>query len=214
MYIDAHAIVLSSQPLGEYDALVRVLSLEHGLLNLILRGVRRGQSRLKILKEPGIYARLHCWARPDVSALPQLLTGRTIEIFDGLRRDFALFESMLGLLRFGEMFLTPYDTRSEEKFLLLLETLSRLTCGGCQEAAWPALGFKLKMLELSGWRFSSSEPARGFLDAKMRAICGSLERGVFPADEPAPPEAALRLLDGYAQGLSGIRYGHNTAHVS
>ncbi|MBI4369310.1 MAG: hypothetical protein HY547_03660 [Elusimicrobia bacterium] len=200
MYFGTLAITLSSFPVGEADVLLRVCSPDYGLLVLRQRSARCGSSRLKIFKEPGVFADAHCWGRPSDHSAAQLLTGRPLEIFERLRRDEEKLIYLGQALALTQRFLLPHDPKAEAKFLLLIEFLARLDSGF--DGILGMVLLQLKMLELSGWKFSTSEPARQFLDAKMRNQSQLLEIGILPSSNSGfDGERLMKILDFYAQGL-------------
>lgn len=179
VYITTKAVVLSSQPQGEYDYLIRVLSEAYGLMTLKMRGVRRPTSRLKIFKEPGVFADLHVWMNPRQTGMARLLTGQVFEDFSQIRHDIARWLAVSQILNFTELFLTPFDPKAQEKLLVVLETLSRLADALPSQTEALVLAAKLKTLDLSGWKFSATQIA-SLLDANIKEICVMLESGFFP----------------------------------
>ena len=179
-YFSAEAVVLRSGARGEFDAYVILCSPQYGLLTLKMPGVRRARSKLKPFKEPAIHAELHCYGKPNQNRIPTLLTGRILGSFESLRTSYGKLKCALSILRFSELFLTPFDPKAKEKFLLLIETMNQLTrcpdsVGRTPFGGFPLLAYKLKVLDLSGWRFSASDAARTILDDKMLGHCENLE---------------------------------------
>ena len=183
--------------------LVRLLSADYGLLRSRLRGVRRATSRLKILKEPGVFADLHFWGRPSAE-ISQLLTGVTLESFVGARDRWQRLCAVAGILAFAEAFTTPFDSRSKDKLALTLECLGRLDGAKANNANEEGLvlAYKLRFLDLSGWRFSVNDTARFSLDAKMQNLCRAFEEGKWPAvEEEGFLRSVERAVDLYADAL-------------
>ncbi|MBI4063082.1 MAG: recombination protein O N-terminal domain-containing protein [Elusimicrobia bacterium] len=201
MYFDTQALILKSEPVAEHDYLIRALSEDCGILTARLRGVRRGSSRLKIFKEPGVFADMHLWGDPGHGGVCTFLTGRALEDFGFVRRDMESWESFLGILEFTRLFSIPFDFRSREKLQLILQTLKRGVF--TEESLRPALFLKirLKILELSGWKFSDSETARRFLDAKIREFCRVFEEGSIPPLDEESRRAIEQILGLYTTSL-------------
>jgi len=193
-------LILYSFPIGEFDFLVRALSGERGLLTLKLRGARRPRARLRFLKEPGIFADLHLYGKPEQAKPVQMLTGTILESFEGARENFENFHAAADVLKFARDFSTAFDSRSQEKLCLTLETLARLALG--PSPAYAVIAYKLKMLEMSGWKLSSSELALTGFDPAAVALCERLEQGGRPLGHEAGLAAKLeRMLALHAERL-------------
>lgn len=201
MYLKTNAIILRSTPVGEFDFWVRAASAQWGLMTLVLRGARRPGARLKFLKEPGIYADLQLYGKPSGDRTMQLLTGTILESFLEWRESLESFRRGLGLLRFSETFMTPFDPKAEEKVCLILETLACLAQGFTSREAL-ALSFKLKMLDLSGWRLSANNAA-SYLDPLTQDACLALESGRLAAVEPQSLATLDSVVSLYVDRLIG-----------
>ncbi len=190
MYFSTQAVILSSWPLGDYDCLIYALAREHGLLTLKLCGARRSRSRLSALKEPGMLADLLCYGRQQ-AGICRLITGKLVEEFLPMRADWRSMAAALGLLRFTQRLLTPYDPRADEKFALLLETLAKSSSSHDLKAV--VIEHKLKMFELSGWQLSASDLAKERFDDSMRELCRCAEQGRWPSDATADGRSLERF---------------------
>lgn len=203
-YFGTQAVVLSSRFQGEFDAQVALATPQWGLLQAKMPGVRRGRSRLKPLKEAGVWVDVNLYGKPGQSRPLTLLTGRIVKSFGGLRTNLEAFKLLFETLRFSEVFLVLFDSQSQEKFNLLVRTLEALESDSDSGLAQGlALSYKLKVLDLSGWRFSASDWARASLDDKMIQLCKNLEAGVTFAQEKAAVKKLEYFMELYTEGLAG-----------
>ncbi|MBI4669883.1 MAG: recombination protein O N-terminal domain-containing protein [Elusimicrobia bacterium] len=215
MYFETFAVILSSEPSGEFDYIVHLLCGRRGLVTARLQSARKAGSRLKILKEPGVYAALHLWSRDQTAGtICRLLTGQVLEIFPQARCGGQTLEWLIVALNFARTFLTPFDMRAGEKMSLVLETLAKLNSMNVELPA-TMLGYKLKMLELSGWKLSKADTGLRFLDTNSRRLCAALEEGRplgeprQGAGRPLSPDESLTIekiekgLALYAENLAG-----------
>lgn len=175
-YLNTQALILSSRPRGDYDMWVSLASPDFGLTQAKMTGVRRPRSRLKALKEPGVFADIQLYGKIGQANPLTLLTGKVIDDFAGLRRDFNALKSSLDLLRFAEAFLTPFDSRADDKLNLLLDALRGLSQSNAQDIVGRILAVaKVQILNLSGWRFGLSDVAKTALSPSLLSFCETLE---------------------------------------
>lgn len=205
MYFNTCAIILASEPIGEYDYLVDVCSGQFGLLRLKLSGARRPGGRLKIFKEAAHFVDLQLYGRlsSEQNFSLKILTGRVLESFASVRLAPQSLAIALAVLDFTKLFLVPFDQRSQEKLELLLETLGylsfSLTIHSLQALI---LVYKLKVLRLSGWSFVASDLAQSALDPELKEKLRLLEEGSFESPMGTVPlEKFNRILELHVQKI-------------
>lgn len=141
----AEGIILRSRQLGDADRLITFISLEHGKVVAVARGVRRPGSRLA----PGVqlftHSQLLLWQGRNLDGISQ---AQVIDSFHTLRSD-------LTLLAVGSYACELVDEFTRERdqqpriFRLLLQVLTLLTGGGGPDLILRY--FELRLLSLTGF---------------------------------------------------------------
>ena len=142
------ALVLSTQSIAEKDVLLRVLTPERGLFDLVAKGGKKSKRRFVNILEPFSLLRIH--VRPGrATALPPFLDqADLLEPFEGLRASFRQYLKASYLCELAESLLRPRT--GQEVFRPLLQALYFLTS---EKLPWELLKpyFELQILAKSGF---------------------------------------------------------------
>ncbi len=143
------ALVLYSQPLGERDVRLRLLSPERGLFEVVAKGGKRSKKRFVNILEPFSFLRVHV-RQGRVSHLPPFLDqADLLEAFERLRSSFLHYLKASYFCEIVESLFKPHT--GQEAFKPLLKGLYILA--GERDFSWPLfkLHFELQMLARSGF---------------------------------------------------------------
>ena len=140
-------IILLRQDFREADRMVSLYTREHGRIHVRLPGVARAAGKLKALSEPFAYADYRIYVRRG-GVVGTVTGGKLHQVFPTIRKD--LKRTALAF-HFCELFqrLTPLHQPSEEKFELLLASLTELEFGEPNPAF--AAAFTLRLMMLAGF---------------------------------------------------------------
>ena len=140
-------IILLRQDFREADRMVSLYTREHGRIHVRLPGVARAAGKLKALSEPFVYADYRIYVRRG-GVVGTVTGGKLHQVFPTIRKD--LKRTALAF-HFCELFqrLTPLHQPSEEKFELLLKSLTELEYGEPNPAF--AAAFTLRLMRAAGF---------------------------------------------------------------
>lgn len=199
MILNAHGVVLSRRPMGEYDRLATVFTEDLGKIPVRFAGVARPAGKLKALAEPAVWGeyRLHVSPRSEFA---KCVGGRIVATFPGVREDLPRVTAALYCCELLER-LTAERAPSPEKFRLLCATLAALESS---PSRWLTLAFGLRLLEYAGLGLRERAPraAAGIWDALHDREPAELES--LPFDRGAAAEAR-RLLESHVEAQIGRR---------
>ncbi|PIR97671.1 MAG: DNA repair protein RecO [Candidatus Doudnabacteria bacterium CG10_big_fil_rev_8_21_14_0_10_41_10] len=144
-------MVLRHDPLRETDEIVTFWSWEEGKVRLLVRGVRKQDSRLKTILSPLTWLALH--AVPS-SYLPVVTSAKAIKSFSGISSSLNGFALIFGVF---EMVLktTPDGQPNEELTMLLRKGLEHLDEGKSAGLDF-MIDFKLGLFSALGYQLSFS----------------------------------------------------------
>lgn len=146
IYTDS-GIVLFRADFREADRMISLYTREHGRINLRLPGVCKSAGKLKALSEPFTYAVYRVYVRRG-GAVGTVTGGKTETVFPHIRRD---LKRVTLAMHFCELVqrLTPLHQPSEEKYELLLKSLTELDLGEPNPAF--AAAFTLRLMAAAGF---------------------------------------------------------------
>ncbi len=199
-YYRDEGVVLRSMRLGEADRIVTILTLEHGKVRAVAKGVRRTKSRLGARLEPLSHVTLLCWRGRELDVVTQV---EVIESFRSVREDLDALSAGLVLLEVADQFaLERHGT--PELFRMLLGALRSLERS---KSSMLVGAFCWKLLAQEGLGPSLERCARCGEIAELVAfdpreggfLCPACRRG----QQVSPDAIALirRILGG---GLAGV----------
>ena len=141
------AIVLKTIPYGESDLLVFFFTPDHGRLKGIAKGAQRSRKRFVNCLDVFSFVRLEFSPR-RTGEFHLLQSGRLMDGFPGLRRDFAILSYASFMVELTEV-LFPAGVVEPEMFESLRGSLERLGRGGAGEEA--VIVFEIRAMALGGF---------------------------------------------------------------
>lgn len=147
MVFTDEGIVLFRQPFREADRVVALYTRQHGRVNVRFPSVAKPLGKLKALSEPFAYADYRIYVRRG-GVMGTVTGGKTNCIFSRVRGD---LKRLTLAMHFCELVLrlTPQHQPSEEKFELLLKSLTELEYGEPNPAF--AAAFTLRLMRAAGF---------------------------------------------------------------
>lgn len=141
------AIVLFRQPFREADRVVSLYTREHGRVNVRFPSVCKPLGKLKALSEPFSCGTYRIYVRRG-GVMGTVTGGKIRSVFPHIRTD---LKRQTLALHFCELILrlTPAHQPSEEKFELLLKSLTELEYGEPNTAF--AAAFTLRLMRAAGF---------------------------------------------------------------
>ena len=176
-------IVLRTIRLGEADRIVTILTLGHGKIRAVAKGVRRTTSRFGARLEPTSRVALQCYRGRDLDTVTQV---ETLEVHRALREDYTLLTHAVTMLEVVDQ-VSPDREPNPALFRMLVGALRTL-----DTTPSPVVtpGFLWKVLTLEG--------VRPHLETCVR--CGAAE-----ATYPAIDLVEGGVLCGACGRLGGLR---------
>ena len=141
------AIVLKTIPYGESDLLVFFLTPDRGRLKGIAKGAQRSRKRFVNCLDVFSLTRLEFTAR-RTGEFHLLQSGRLMEGFPGLRRDFKALSHASFMVELTET-LFPSGVAEPEVFEVLRGSLDRLARG--EEGSHAVIVFEIRAMALGGF---------------------------------------------------------------
>lgn len=121
----ARGIVLGGVNFGESDKILKIFTLEKGVVSAKIKGVKKAGAKLKFASEPFCLVEFIF----SVSSGRRTIIGASlIDSFYPVREDIEKYFSASVVLEFNKLFL-PENILSEEMFLLSINTLKELAYG-------------------------------------------------------------------------------------
>jgi DNA repair protein RecO (recombination protein O) len=186
------AIILKTVPCGESDLLVFFLTPERGRLKGIAKGARRSRKRFVNCLDVFSMARLE-YASRRTGEFHLLQSGKLIQGFPGLRRDFATLSRAAYMVELAEL-LFPAGVTEPALFELLEGSLARLSGGGDGDSA--CLVYEMRVMALGGFA----------LDLRACSVCGRAYRNegraVFACESGGIACLRCRSESAHRPGLS------------
>jgi DNA repair protein RecO (recombination protein O) len=194
-------VVLRTQKLGEADRIVTVLTLRHGKVRAVAKGVRRTKSKFG--------ARLEPFSHVDL----QLYTGRTLDIVsqaESIRSygppivgDYAAYTAGTAVLETADRLTAEEREPSLRLFLLVVGALRSLA-----ERAHPSPlvldAFLLRAMSVAGWEPALGDCARCGEEGPHRHFSvpagGSVCPDCRPTGSAMPNPVTIELLEALLSG--------------
>ncbi len=147
MVFTDEGIVLFRQPFREADRVACLYTRRHGRVNVRFPSVAKPLGKLKALSEPFSYADYRIYVRRG-GVMGTVTGGKTLNVFSRVRTD---LKRLSLAMHFCELVLrlTPQHQPSEEKFELLLKSLTELEYGEPNPAF--AAAFTLRLMRAAGF---------------------------------------------------------------
>ena len=147
MVFTDEGIVLFRQPFREADRVACLYTRRHGRVNVRFPSVAKPLGKLKALSEPFSYADYRVYVRRG-GVMGTVTGGKTLNVFSRVRAD---LKRLSLAMHFCELVLrlTPQHQPSEEKFELLLKSLTELEYGEPNPAF--AAAFTLRLMRAAGF---------------------------------------------------------------
>jgi DNA repair protein RecO (recombination protein O) len=197
------AIAIRSVRLGEADRIVTFLTIEHGKVRAVAKGVRKTKSKIGARVEPPSHVALMCWKGRELDVVSQ---AETLDAFRAVRDDLSLFSAAIAMLEVaGDVALER--SPAPELFALTLGALRTLEKTG---SPFVTGAYFLKLLVIEGVgpvadrcvACGETGPLVAFDPAEGGFLCRSCRRGIAVAPEIAPLVHQV-LSGGLGRVLSG-----------
>jgi DNA repair protein RecO (recombination protein O) len=171
-------LVLRTIRLGEADRIATILSLEHGKVRAVAKGVRRVKSRLGARTEPLTHVDFMAWRGRELDVVNQV---EVIDVFPRIRSDLARFDGAVTMAEIIDQSTVDHQ-QSPELYRLLVGALRSL-----EETGSPLVlsAFCLKLLAIEGLGVvtdrcaacGSEPPLVAFDAAQGGFLCARCRRG-------------------------------------
>jgi DNA repair protein RecO (recombination protein O) len=209
------AVVLRQHKLGEADRIVTLLTLEHGLVRAVAKGVRRTRSKFG--------ARLEPFAHIDV----QLYPGRNLDVvtqvqaIDAFASDivseYGRYTSGCAVLETAERLAGEERAPSPALHRLTVAAL-RAVADGVRPRELVLDAYLLRAMGIAGWapaltecaRCASPGPHRAFHVAAGGSVCMHCR----PSGSVTPPQAVLDLMSALHDGDWAVAEASTSSHRS
>lgn len=125
MYFCDKGIVLRHRDIREFDRVITIFTKEHGRLEVMFKGVRKPQAKLRSFSELMCHSDFRFYLS-KYGAMPLCIGAGLIDDYAALRNN---FEKMMSFIFIADMVisLTPLNQRSYEKYKLILAALNYLS---------------------------------------------------------------------------------------
>lgn len=196
-------VVLRTIRLGEADRIVTLLTLGHGKVRAVAKGVRRTTSRFGARLEPTSRVALQCYRGRDLDTVTQV---ETLEVHRSLREDYTLLTHAVPMLEAVDQ-VAP-DREPDPALYRMLAGALRTLAERANPLVTPAFFWKLLVLEgvhpvLDGCARCGNEPDDDPASALVAfdldeggACCRSCARGGGRPLSPAALALLRRILGG------------------
>jgi DNA repair protein RecO (recombination protein O) len=142
------AIVLRTQPLGEADRIIILLTRERGIVHAVAKGIRRSSSKFGARLEPFMLIDVSLVAGKNLETVSQVQTRRAYT--SSIMGDYSAYLTGLALVEITEQ-LSVYDAETyTESFNLLAGALSAIA-RNVHQPIDVLNSFISRMMRLSGW---------------------------------------------------------------
>lgn len=199
-YYRDEAIVLRTHKLGEHDRIITALTLRHGKIRTVAKGVRRPKSRFGSKLEPMMHTDLQCYEGRNLDTVTQAI------VLDpwaaAITRDYAAWTAGQAILETCDR-LTEDREPSVQQYRLLAGAMTALAAGD-HDSGLVLDAYLLRALAIAGWSASFSSCARCGLPGPHRAFNIASGGVVCPDCRPggsaAPAPETLQLLGALLAG--------------
>ena len=209
------AVVLRQHKLGEADRIVTLLTLEHGLVRAVAKGVRRTRSKFG--------ARLEPFAHIDV----QLYPGRNLDVVTQVQAidafasdivsDYGRYTCGCAVLETAERLAGEEHAPSPALHRLTVAAL-RAVADGARARELVLDSYLLRAMGIAGWAPALTECARCAAPGPHRAFHvaagGSVCMHCRPSGSVTPPQGVLDLLTALHDGDWPVAEASTSSHRS
>lgn len=136
-------VVLRTIRLGEADRITTVLTLEHGKVRAVAKGVRKVKSRLGARTEPLTHIDFMAWRGRELDVVNQV---EVIDVFPQIRADLERLDAAMTMAEISDQSTVDHQ-QSPELYRLLVGALRSLESTG---SALVLAAFCLKLLAIEG----------------------------------------------------------------
>ncbi|MCX7905217.1 MAG: DNA repair protein RecO [Elusimicrobiales bacterium] len=154
MYFCDKGIVLKHKNIREVDRVVTIFTKEHGKLDVVFKGVRKPQAKLRCFSE----LMCHCdfrfyWSK--YGGMPLCIGAGIIESYMGIRDN---IEKLSNFIFISDIItiLTPLNQKSEDKYNLIISALDYLS-KTLHVSKWFKIIFVMNFLEYFGVGFKNTQ---------------------------------------------------------
>lgn len=150
-------LVISSKDYKEKDKIATIFSLENGLINVILKGVKNFKAKLKIAKEPFCFGEFLIVNKNNLNLL---IDCNVIDTFYNISQDIDKYMEANAIFSI----IKNINTFGRQDVALFIETLNALKCLAYENPAknFVLIKFLIKIFETMGYK----------LNLQNCAICG------------------------------------------
>ncbi len=171
-------VVLRTIRLGEADRIATILTLEHGKVRAVAKGVRKVKSRLGARTEPLTHIDFMAWRGRELDVVNQV---EVIDVFSRIRADLARLDAAMTMTEIIDQSTVDHQL-SPELYRLLVGALRSL-----EETGSPLIlaAFCLRLLSIEGVGVVADRCANCGIDAPLVAfdaahggfLCANCRRG-------------------------------------
>lgn len=154
MYFTDRSVILRHRNYREFDRIVTVFTKEYGKLEVVFKGVRKPQAKLRCLSEVMCHSDLRFYVS-KYNTMPVCTGGEIIESYHLIRNS---IEKMIDFMFIADITanLTPLNQKSNEKYFLLVEALDYLSSVK-NVSKWFKIVFIFNFLEYFGTGFKRTQ---------------------------------------------------------
>ena len=145
-------IVLGGISYGENDKILKIFTLEKGVVSARIKGVKKAGAKLKFASEPFCFAEYIFSVRGDMRTV---IGASLIDSFYPLREDIIKYFAGGTVLEFVKRFYVE-NIVSKTSFLQTVDTLKKLAYGD-SDAVYELASYLILMLKESGFSLNISE---------------------------------------------------------
>jgi DNA repair protein RecO (recombination protein O) len=171
-------VVLRTIRLGEADRIVTLLTMEHGKVRAVAKGVRKVKSRIGARLEPLTHVDVLCWRGRNLDVVSQV---EVVDVFREIRGDLGRLSAAMTMIEIADQATVDHQG-APELYTLLVGALRTLETTGS-----PVIlaAFCLRLLSIEGVGITSeacaacgsSGPLVAFEAGEGGFLCGDCRRG-------------------------------------
>jgi len=153
MYFLDYGVVLRYRDINENDRVVSIFTKNYGRIEVLFKGVKKSQAKLRGISEVFTYSSFRLYMR-KYGSMPLCIGGSIIDSYPEVRSDFKkiYFMFMLSMLVISS---TPLFQKSEEKFNLILSAFNYIK-SNYEISDWFIIVFIANLLTYCGIGFKDT----------------------------------------------------------
>ncbi|MCV7423959.1 DNA repair protein RecO [Mycobacterium yunnanensis] len=195
------AVVLRQHKLGEADRIVTLLTLEHGLVRAVAKGVRRTRSKFGARLEPFAHIHVQLYPGRNLDVVTQV---QAIDAFAGdIVSEYGRYTSGCAVLETAERLAGEERAPSPALHRLTVAAL-RAVADGTRPRELVLDAYLLRAMGIAGWAPALTECARCAAPGPHRAFHvaagGSVCMHCRPSGSITPPQGVLDLMSALHDG--------------